>query len=134
MYEIIMSALRQGITDDATIIERLKAEPSLKRALKTEEPDPEVNPTGKKFSKGAVAAAVVRDKLLARNICPICKARAPEYVRSKEHLKDKKYGGLSSVDNLGFSHPYCNSIKTKLESEGWLKWDQNNQSLISSIK
>jgi hypothetical protein len=54
MYRIIMSALRSGITDDAEIIARLKAEQSLKSALKEADSSIDENATGKKFSRGAV--------------------------------------------------------------------------------
>jgi hypothetical protein len=119
MYRIIMKALQDGITHDAEIIAKLKEDSGLKIALKEDAPDPDENPPKRKFSKAVIAAAVVRDKLATRNRCTICNARLPEYVRSKEHAQDIKYGGLGTVDNLQFVHPYCNSVKTKLESEGW---------------
>jgi hypothetical protein len=117
MYKKIMDALidgrRAGIRmHDGDIIDRLRSDLRLKDLKEKElgedaKDDP--NATRRtKFSKTVQAAAVVREILENRARCPICGARFPPHARSKDHVVRKEDGGLGSLDNLQFTHAYCN--------------------------
>lgn len=120
MYKVIIECLeKQGNMDYVAIAGILLKNPDLKGL---NEPSQQVinRVTGKRFSKSAIAAAAVREALNTHGRCNICGARLPYYARSQDHIIDKSKGGTGSADNLQYTHAYCNSVKTKLETEGWV--------------
>lgn len=116
MYRTIMSALQDGVANDAEIVIRLNAQESLSGHLKEEVLEDTYAP--KRFSKTVEAAASVREKLETRGRCKICGARLPEYARSKDHKVDQKYGGRGTLENLQYAHTYCNQSKDGLRAIG----------------
>lgn len=109
MHRTVMESLLNGVRDDNEIIAKLKETPKLAELSAPQSED--TSPAQKRFSKSVVAAAVVRDILKSRNKCNLCGARVPPFARSKDHIIPLKDGGTGTLDNLQFTHPYCNSIK-----------------------
>jgi hypothetical protein len=72
--------------------------------------------TTKKFSKAAVRAKLVSEVLETRARCAVCGARLPPSCRSKDHINKAEHDGIGSVDNLQFTHPFCNSARDKIEA------------------
>jgi len=107
MYRGIFSSLLSGPKTDGEVMQDLKKIPSLKNLDAIDVEDE--GPPRKRFSKTVQAAAVIRDILANRSRCPECGARLPPFSRSKDHVKLQDDGGLGTVDNLQFTHPYCNS-------------------------
>jgi hypothetical protein len=127
MYKMIMEKLleakRVGLefTDDE-IIAYLQTEPQLaelrKEYLGTDAKDDPNATRRTKFSRSVQAAAIIREILNTRAKCNICGARVPPSFRSKDHIIREQDGGKGTLDNLQFTHPYCNSgYKEKLEAE-----------------
>ena len=113
MYNIVFDALSKGLASDEGIIAALIQEPSLKD-LKVPIVE-EVEPAKKRFSKTVVKTKVVNDILLSRPKCTVCGARLPPSSRSKDHKIKQDDGGLGELENLDFTHPYCNASKDAIE-------------------
>lgn len=111
MYRTIMQALEEGVTDHDKIVERLVAQPNLQTALKL--PDTTVESKRKRkqkgFPKAVQQAAVLATILAERARCHECGARLAPFSRSKDHIVPKVQGGEHTLENLRFTHPYCNS-------------------------
>jgi hypothetical protein len=108
LFTTLRKSLEEGILEDAKIIDRLKVLPSLK-ALNDVTNIPETKTRRKSFSKTVQNAATVRSILENRERCNECGARLPPAFRSKDHKDRKEEGGTGSLDNLCFTHPYCNT-------------------------
>lgn len=106
MHRIILDSMLSGLRTDAEIIAALRSNTRLKD-LKDDEPSADDAP--KRFSKSVEAAGIVRDLLAARSRCTVCGARLPPFSRSKDHKMRIEDGGKGTLDNLQFTHPYCNS-------------------------
>lgn len=127
MFEMVMEKLvearKTGIsfTDDE-ILEYLQTDPQLEDLRKDDlgddaKDDPNTTKK-KKFSKSVKTIAVIQEVLNTRGKCKICEARCPPEFRSSDHITRQEDGGLGTLDNLQFGHPYCNTgYKEKLESE-----------------
>lgn len=107
MHRIILACLWDGIESDNEIIKKLNADPHL-RHLK-DWPPPGSQQTGKKFSRTVHATALVQEFLKTRSLCTECGARLPPVARSKDHKIRQEDGGSGTVENLQFTHPYCNT-------------------------
>lgn len=122
MYKLLFDALKQGERSDAALTLLLLAQADLKLKEPKAAPLLKVNTTRRKtFSKTVQAAAAVREALDTHGRCKICGARLPFYARSQGHIIDKAKDGKGTLSNLQYEHAYCNSVKTKLEVEGWTK-------------
>ena len=112
MYRIVFDELCTGITDDMSIVEKLQAHPNLK-ALTSPLPVPEEDqePPRKRFSAAVVRAKVVQRIRDGRDRCPVCGARLPPSYRSKDHTVKQELGGMGELENLEFTHPFCNSAR-----------------------
>jgi hypothetical protein len=119
MYKTVFKALRDGTQDPDAISLLLLGKPELKLKEPKNTPIKVNRVMQKKFPRSVKAAAAVREALATHGRCKICGARLPFYARSQEHKLDVSKGGTGSLDNLQYVHPYCNSVKTKLEAEGW---------------
>ena len=107
MYRSVFKAFQDGINSDIEILELLNSDSTL-IDLKLPSPEDEEIPR-KRFSKSAVQAGVVEDCLNNRARCIECGARLPPFSRSKDHKLRVEDGGLGTIGNLEFTHPYCNS-------------------------
>ncbi len=109
MYEIVLDSLLAGEKADEQIIAKLHENPRL-RSLKEPPPEPiDAPPVRKRFSKAVQSAGIVREILQNRARCTECGARLPPSSRSKDHKTPIEDGGVGTLDNLQFTHPYCNS-------------------------
>lgn len=108
MYGIVLDSLLAGDKADENIIAKLHENPRLK-SLKSPEPENPDAPVRKRFSRAVQSAAIVREILQTRARCTECGARLPPSSRSKDHKMPIEEGGLGTLDNLQFTHPYCNS-------------------------
>jgi hypothetical protein len=118
IYKMVMDKLLQSqkadcVFSDDEIIDYLRTEPQLEQLKKDDlagdaKDDP--NKTKRtRFSKSAQTVAVINEILATRSRCRICKARMAPYHRSKDHIIREKDGGKGTLDNLQFTHPYCNT-------------------------
>jgi hypothetical protein len=108
LHRTVIECLQNGTTNHLDIIAELAKKPELK-SLKPQLPGDDDKPTPRKFSKTVQAAAIVREVLETRPRCPICKARLPPYARSKDHKTRQENGGRGELENLQFTHPFCQS-------------------------
>ncbi|HUZ47417.1 MAG TPA: HNH endonuclease signature motif containing protein [Terriglobia bacterium] len=108
MHKIVFDCMLSGIRDHNTIVEKLKANERLAK-LNDVTNLPVKETKRKRFSKSVQVAAVVRQILKNRERCTECGARLPPGSRSKDHKTGRMEGGTGTVDNLGFTHPYCNT-------------------------
>lgn len=111
LFNSIMDAYYNGTNDDKGVIDAIKQKPTLKDIK--EEKEPVIKTKRAKFSKEVQAAGVLSTILQGRERCPECSARIPPYARSKDHKEPKSKGGLGTVENLQFTHPYCNSARDR---------------------
>lgn len=123
VMEKIVEARKSGaIITDGEILKYLQTDPQLEDLRMDDlggDAKDDLNTTKrKKFSKSVKDAAVVQDVLNTRSRCKICDARITPAFRSSDHITRQEDGGLGTLDNLQFTHPYCNSgYKEKLEAE-----------------
>jgi hypothetical protein len=117
MLRLLFDSVVEGGLSDEQIVEKLQSEPKLKD-LKTPPPPDEEEaepPVRKKFSKSVVAAKVIMETLKTRAPCTICEARLPPSYRSKDHSTKEEHGGMGNIENLDFTHPYCNHSRDAIE-------------------
>ncbi len=107
MHKIILECLWSGTEADNDIIAKLNADSRLKD-LK-DWPASDGQQVGKKLSKTVQATALVYEILKTRSRCTECGARLPPVARSKDHKVRQEDGGKGTVENLQFTHPYCNT-------------------------
>ena len=116
LFKRTLECFMKDIHDDLQIVAALKQEKQLD-ALNDVTNLPTPTTTQKKFSKTVQQAAVVRQILDNRERCPVCGARLPPGSRSKDHKLSGSKGGVGTIDNFQFTHPYCNTgYKEKLQS------------------
>jgi hypothetical protein len=118
MHRVVLECLldsrraNEQVTDEQ-IIAKLLEQPALRTTIKTIEPIPAPEEVPKKkrrsFPKSEQQAAVLLAILNTRERCTECKARLAPFSRSKDHIVPKEEGGMGTLDNLQFTHPYCNS-------------------------
>jgi HNH endonuclease len=108
MHKIILDCLWAGVRDDAQIIDSLNADPQLSD-LKNDSLEPSDTSSRRRFTKAVQAAAILRDTLANRQKCQECGARLPPSARSKDHIERQEDGGSGTLDNLRFTHPFCNT-------------------------
>lgn len=78
--------------------------------------NPKIRKDFSQNSKSQIFLRAVQTNVLRCNICG-----GFLHVNSIQigHEIDKKYGGIGNADNGRLEHPYCNSIKDKLEEMGF---------------
>lgn len=108
MYGIILEGILAGDLTDEEIIARFQASPHLQTLKEPTDPEPD-RLVRKRFSKAVQSAGIVREILSSRAKCTECGARLPPSSRSKDHKTPIEEGGMGTLDNLQFTHPYCNS-------------------------
>ncbi|HWY48272.1 MAG TPA: DUF262 domain-containing protein [Bryobacteraceae bacterium] len=108
MHRIVLDCMVNGIRDDKAIVRKLKRDDKLE-GLKDVTNIPKDDTKRKKFSKEVQAAAVLRSVLDNRERCKICVARLPPSCRSKDHKQRAVEQGVGTLENLQFTHPYCNT-------------------------
>jgi len=123
VMEKIVEARKSGVSfSDDEILEYLKTDPQLEDLRKDDlgvdtKDDPNATKR-KRFSRSVKTIAVIQEVLKTRGRCNLCFARCPPEFRSSDHIIRAQDGGLGTLDNLQFTHPYCNSgYKEKLEHE-----------------
>jgi HNH endonuclease len=108
MHRIIIECLQSGVHEDKKIIRKLKRDKRLEE-LKDVTNIPKDETKRKQFSKSVQEAGVIRSVLDSRERCKVCGARLPPSCRSKDHKQRKVDRGTGSLENLQFTHPYCNT-------------------------
>jgi 5-methylcytosine-specific restriction endonuclease McrA len=63
----------------------------------------------KKFSKQVRSAAFLKTAVESPVRCAICKARMRSKSMSADHINRIQDGGVGNVENLQWTHPYCNT-------------------------
>lgn len=122
LHRTVLICLFNGVSTDEEITAKLLENPGLKKDLKIPEPSsgqPEIPPKRKRktksFPKSVQQAAVLQATLNNRERCTECGARLAPFSRSKDHDLEKSRGGDSVLENLKFTHPYCNTgYKTRM--------------------
>lgn len=112
MHRIILDCLRSDVRDDDQIVNKLKADSRLEE-LKDVTNIPK-DTKRKRFSRSVQDAAVLRSLLDTRERCNICGARLPPSCRSKDHKQAVSTGGMGTLSNSQFTHPYCNHSRDSL--------------------
>jgi hypothetical protein len=118
MYRGVFEAIGKGITTDIEIVKHLEQYAnldSINSPVTAVDGNESEEPITKKFSKAAVRAKVVSEILATRARCAVCSARLPPSCRSKDHIQKVEDEGMGSVENLQFTHPYCNSSREAIE-------------------
>jgi Protein of unknown function DUF262/HNH endonuclease len=108
MHRIVIECLQKGTCDDKKIVRRLKRDKSLEE-LKDVTNIPKDDTKRKRFSKAVQEAAIIRSILENREKCEECGARLPPACRSKDHKQRQMDEGKGTLENLRFTHPYCNT-------------------------
>lgn len=80
--------------------------------------DEATDKAGKRLTPARKSARFIIEDLRTAKRCLYCKARVPDHGISFDHIKDKKHGGLGSVENAGMAHHYCNGAKDLLLGKG----------------
>jgi hypothetical protein len=109
MFRTLLAQLQIGVNKDEAIIEAMKSKNSLKKLI-DEEPEFD-EPLRPKHSKAVERAKVVQEILNNRSRCTGCKARYPPSARGKDHIVPRDKGGMGTLNNLDFMHPFCNQLK-----------------------
>jgi hypothetical protein len=128
MYRLLLTTMLDGERSDEKIVLTLRADPMLED-LDSPKTEDDSEPVRKRFSKFAVRAKLVTETLEGRRPCTVCGARLPPYCRSKDHAKKQEDGGMGNVENLDFTHPYCNSARDAIEARRTIlqsKWDSQS--------
>ena len=105
MYEIVLSGVSQGHSDD-TIIRAIQAEKSLNTVKPATEDDRKY---GRNFTRETKTAAFLREALAKELTCAICGSRLHFRSISTDHIVRKAEGGTGHPDNAQLTHPYCNT-------------------------
>jgi 5-methylcytosine-specific restriction endonuclease McrA len=109
MYEIILECAKNGVIDHNKIAKTLLAEKSLyalKSAKKTIHYPKKRKGT---FHNDAKGHSILEEVVNAPLLCKICGSRLHPNSMSADHIKRRRDGGDSTVKNLQWSHPFCNS-------------------------
>jgi hypothetical protein len=117
LHRTILDCILDGEETDWDIVNRLSDHPSLKNTLKFpvsdpepfDEPPQEKKTKRKSFPKSVQQAAVLLATLNNRERCTECGARLAPFSRSKDHVTPQEEGGTGVLENLQFTHPYCNT-------------------------
>jgi hypothetical protein len=115
MFLILLEQLQQRVYRDDLIIEAMRKKKSLSKLV--DEPPEFDEPTRKRFSKAVERAKVVQRTLQHRDLCPECKARVAPTLRSKEHIDPQEQGGMGTLANLDFLHPFCNQLRAEKQQK-----------------
>lgn len=107
LYRVLLESLESGLSDDASVIDRLRKEERL-HALKDQDDSKNV-PRRKKFSAEVKRETLVRKVLESPMRCEICDARLSPRSMTLDHKKRIQDGGLGDAENAQTTHPYCNS-------------------------
>lgn len=110
LYRSLFACLLSGTAEESAILEDMHHQPGLGDLTLNDPARSDGTQTKRKrFSKSVTEAAIVRQVLNTRARCSICKARLAPAFRSKDHSQRIQDGGTGNLDNLEFTHPYCNS-------------------------
>ncbi len=82
----------------------------------------ELNPKKQKdFSTESKSEVFMREGVKATLRCSICGGYLHRNSMTIDHDLEKNKGGIGNADNGHLAHPYCNSVKEKLKSIGFIK-------------
>lgn len=104
LYEIVLREVKNN-GEHAQIVSVLRTDERLKDL---EDIRDEERPR-KKFSKQVRSAAFLKSAIESPTRCPICKARMRTQSMTSDHIQRIEDGGMGNVENLQWTHPYCNS-------------------------
>ena len=112
MYETVFINVRAGTTN-VGIIDALH-DAGLKELEYIEESEEQYR---KKFSRDTKSAAYLRDAIDSPLRCAICKARLHSKSMSADHAMKIAQGGTGDIENLRWTHYYCNNSRDAIEDE-----------------
>lgn len=115
LYEYLSFVLRQfmsGPTNAEKVVVSVQAQNSFRKLIKDQ---PTKTDKSKPFSQDLKQWAFLKAALDTAILCPLCGARIDVKAMQLDHATDLKRGGLGDGDNAQWTHPYCNSIKDKIE-------------------
>lgn len=105
LYSLVFEKISEGCSE-SDVVSAIMADDALK--FLSEDKTSEVGST-RTFPKETRAAAMLRDILTTEMRCSECGARVYKKVLSADHVVRVEDGGRSTVENLSWNHPYCNS-------------------------
>jgi hypothetical protein len=108
MFRTVLAEIQSGTKEDAKIVAKLKSIKQLE-GLNDVTNLPAATTQTKKPSKTVQQAITVRQIRDNRERCPLCGARLPPGSRSKDHIQAGADDGKGTIENLQFTHPYCNT-------------------------
>jgi hypothetical protein len=114
-YHFILHQLRAG-KDASQIVQSLSEDTRFQFLKATSEFETES--TARDFNSPLKSAVFLKEALEApRERCGVCGARMHVNSISIDHIVKRADGGLAILENGQLTHPYCNSIKDKLEAQ-----------------
>lgn len=68
---------------------------------------------GNEFNRNTKSAAFI-ENIVSAPQCALCRGYLHRNSQTTDHKKDRRLGGVPTLDNAQVTHPYCNSIKQHL--------------------
>lgn len=104
-YEFVLARLGEGM-DELSIEESLGRAEAYRTLVKEK---PILTQRAKAFSTDAKQFKMLSDVLANAFICNVCGARLDKKSMHLDHATAKRDGGLGTLDNGQWLHPYCDS-------------------------
>jgi Protein of unknown function DUF262./HNH endonuclease. len=104
-YLFVFGRIQEG-RDEKEILEDLAANEKYQMLVKER---PVLSKKAKEFSQDAKNVKLMSDILEKAFVCNICKARIDKKSMHLDHIVEQERGGLATLDNSQWLHPYCDS-------------------------
>lgn len=104
-YSFILNRVQAG-REETGIEADLAAEPPYQGLVKER---PVLSKKAKAFTQGAKNVKLMNDVLERAFVCSLCGARIDKKSMHLDHIVEKSAGGIATLDNGQWLHPYCDS-------------------------